>query len=919
MTVPVVARRRTLAVVAAAASLLTLLAVPPLALATLLGDPVPRHWPTAHALSRLLTAPVSDATLLHLVAAVTWIAWVHLLACVIVELLRQLRGTRLRVPLGGVNQRLAQQLVAALLVSVHSAGTGAALTPALAAAATPVAALRLPLVGAPLPGPVTITPPPAPHPSRAAAAAATQPVAVTTGAVDALPTGPQKADAFKEYVVAPPHGRHHDTLWDIAERHLGDPLRWKEIFDLTDGRTMPDGQRFTRASLIRPGWVLRMPVDAIGVPAHSAATAEPRTVPPPRPAPPPATGVGGPVDGEPAGPVRLPAPPPSVPPVEHRDVPPAPAPITAAHRHDLPAIPVGAGLGVAALGILAALERRRRAAARRRRPGTRLRLPEAALREVELTLRHRAREARAIADTVRLALALAAHRDAQPTVHAVRHPDDGAVELRLDGDHVAPPPFEPVDGGWLLRADQHGYLFAVTDRDDPVPVLVPVGSADGAACYVNLETCGVAGITGSDDAELTAVLAGVVRSLAGAPWSEQTQLVVPARLAAAADGLERVDVLTDPPTLLEHVAGYARRVAAGLPPDTNLDAARRAGDAEAVGVVVLVGFRQDELPASLLDAARRRSDPIVALLAGPVDGAIWQLADGRLTVPGVPEPVEPVRADAAEVTATQALLAQAADPGEASADDPDVAAFAEDCPPDPREQDETTVQVSMLGPVELTCAGKPPKPYVRELVLYLALHRRPVEDTVVFARVFPDSEFDRNAVRVRMWEARRVLAGALVHVEHRWGVTDEVGTDWQRFQALAKGTPAEQRTALTLVRGRPFEGLESEWIGAEGHDRVMEAAIVDLALSVAQTAIDDGDDRTATEAVEAGLRACPYDERLYRLGMRAAAARDATGEVRAYRRTLAKVLDVEVEPDDHIQPETERLYRELVGDGRRAG
>jgi hypothetical protein len=80
----------------------------------------------------------------------------------------------------------------------------------------------------------------------------------------------------------------------------------------------------------------------------------------------------------------------------------------------------------------------------------------------------------------------------------------------------------------------------------------------------------------------------------------------------------------------------------------------------------------------------------------------------------------------------------------------------------------------------------------------------------------------------------------------------------------------------------------------------------------------DGDDRAATEAAEAGLRACPYDDRLYRLGMRASAARSATREVRAYRTSLQKVLDIDVEPDDHIQPETEELYRDLVGDERGA-
>jgi len=146
-----------------------------------------------------------------------------------------------------------------------------------------------------------------------------------------------------------------------------------------------------------------------------------------------------------------------------------------------------------------------------------------------------------------------------------------------------------------------------------------------------------------------------------------------------------------------------------------------------------------------------------------------------------------------------------------------------------------------------------------------------------------------------------------------------VTTDWQRFQALAQGSTEEQRAALRLVRGQPFEGYDGEWVHAEGHDRQIEAAIVDLALSVAERALDDGDDRLATEAVEAGLRAAPYEERLYRMGMRACAVRGATGEVRGYMRALKRLLDVDVEPEDHIQPETEQLYRRLVASEQRAG
>jgi len=50
-----------------------------------------------------------------------------------------------------------------------------------------------------------------------------------------------------------------DTLWAIARRTLGDPLRWRQIWARNRGRRMTTGERFTDADLIRPGWRLILP------------------------------------------------------------------------------------------------------------------------------------------------------------------------------------------------------------------------------------------------------------------------------------------------------------------------------------------------------------------------------------------------------------------------------------------------------------------------------------------------------------------------------------------------------------------------------------------------------------------------------------------------------------------------------------
>ncbi len=76
--------------------------------------------------------------------------------------------------------------------------------------------------------------------------------------------------------VQPPAGRHYDTMWGIAERYLGDGMRYKEIVRLNEGVTQPDGTTLRNPDLIYPGWILRLPADAEG-PGLRSTEHEPRT------------------------------------------------------------------------------------------------------------------------------------------------------------------------------------------------------------------------------------------------------------------------------------------------------------------------------------------------------------------------------------------------------------------------------------------------------------------------------------------------------------------------------------------------------------------------------------------------------------------------------------------------------------------
>src|SRR5207249_4053758 len=65
----------------------------------------------------------------------------------------------------------------------------------------------------------------------------------------------------KTYVVQP-----RDDLWLLAERHLGNPMRYKELLALNVGIPQPDGRALHNPDRIRPGWVLRFPDDAVELP-----------------------------------------------------------------------------------------------------------------------------------------------------------------------------------------------------------------------------------------------------------------------------------------------------------------------------------------------------------------------------------------------------------------------------------------------------------------------------------------------------------------------------------------------------------------------------------------------------------------------------------------------------------------------------
>lgn len=183
-----------------------------------------------------------------LITAVAWLVWARLTALLGTELVRQARevaavraanrrrspGTRPVVvepivdPSPGLGV-LAQRLIATLLIVVPLWTK----SPRMVDAAPPLPAV------APV-DPVEV---------RATDRPDVTPVARHVG---------EPSPRLDEVTVGP-----NETLRSLARDHLGDPGRWREIFDLNVARTQVDGRRLTSPSAVQAGWQLRLPRDAV--------------------------------------------------------------------------------------------------------------------------------------------------------------------------------------------------------------------------------------------------------------------------------------------------------------------------------------------------------------------------------------------------------------------------------------------------------------------------------------------------------------------------------------------------------------------------------------------------------------------------------------------------------------------------------
>ncbi|MGH9043934.1 MAG: AfsR/SARP family transcriptional regulator [Acidimicrobiales bacterium] len=237
------------------------------------------------------------------------------------------------------------------------------------------------------------------------------------------------------------------------------------------------------------------------------------------------------------------------------------------------------------------------------------------------------------------------------------------------------------------------------------------------------------------------------------------------------------------------------------------------------------------------------------------------------------------------------------------------------------------IEVMVLGPVRVRGLVRPfTRSAAMDLVVYLGMHPGGAANAAWASALWPEREMAPTTLHSTASAARRALGQArsgeerLPHGHGRLRLSDSVVTDWARFQTLSSSADESHwETALSLVRGRPFDGLaHGDWAVLEGFSAQVEEGVAHAACRLADAMLERHRPASAAAVARAGLRASPYDERLYR---RLLVAADHQGNPAGVERVMAELLcqldclspgaprlafDLEA-----VHPETACLYERL--------
>ncbi len=868
----------------------------PLALLAAFGKPWPDQMPSLDLLSR----PTSADTLLGVLAVIVWLAWLHFVVCLGVEAVAEIRhrGLAPSVPGGGIGtQYLARKVVVAIALLI---GTSVATIGPVAAATA--AAPTSPSVTSSVTSSVVTTS--ASTPQQAGTASA--PGASTAAGAPDASTLPRLGD-LKEatqhdmaqgvttyYRVQPPKGRHYDTMWDIADRYLGSGIRYKEIWELNKGLDQGDGRTLNNADLIQPNWVLRLPNDAKGpglkVVAHAQPTSGGSSL---------LGGAATSAQGSSADQVAQAGQPSGGGVASAEDGSGAEAgPGVIERALDGRWAPMfGIAGGLALSGAWIALRRRRSSltapqlwAARGAGGGPD---PEPPNPDGGGGGGSPAERLRGESDTSTASWFDTSLRSWQPGTGPVpARVSVGASGLAMAFDEGAP---AETPAGWSKQGDHTWVLPRETVPDPatagpaPLPGLVCVGRrSDDTLLLIDPE--GVGGIVAVDGAE--AVSRGLAMSMAvdtaTHQWADDRRVTLVGfadDLADVGPTLRRTDNLGRALEAIENTARYQR------------SGCRAAGVASVREARVLAPGAQDWTYQLLVcsgvpdrdELARLRalaSDPAVALgvvVVGSLPDAEMVLkahADGRLSAPmhGID-----VTAQVLDVRATRALSdLYEPTPGARAVGLVEVArTLADEGPLDVVRT--ASVHIGLLGNVTVAApgpVGPARKPFLTELATFLALHPEGVHANRVAAAMWPrgvdDAVRDSAMAQLVQWFATTDEGRPVVAEESGvWTLAPgAVEVDWNVFRLClnaAADKPASRdstlRSALSLVRGRPFADTESgryAWLEGLGIERDMALAVSLTAQALAESAASRRDAVAARSFLARGLVLLPASEELWR-------------------------------------------------------
>ena len=819
----------------------------PIGLITVIGLPVPHGTAGLSVLTHQLDIP----SILRVLSIVIWLAWLQLVWCVIVEIKAAVRNVGLpaQVPLAGATQSAAHRLVTAALLLFTA---GAALSPAFAHS------------GPPRPSHTVSSVMPGTRGTQGPQSTAPQPVAP--------PTVAQSPSAEKVYVVKPPDGRYHESLWEIAENHLGDGRRYPEIYAMNKDRMQPDGSQLTIASLIRPGWILRMPQDAYGpgietvtpdsaAPAPAAGNTAAGHGTPPRGN----TAAGTPAAGNTAAVPGGAAPGASgsgssgtgaaaASPVRSGDnalaAPGQQAPDPLPYPYELSAA------SLLAAGVLAALGRRRREQLWRRAFGQRIAVPDGPAAMAENALRFGADEpsVRLLDVGLRqLSQALASQDKALPTVFAAHI---GAENLDLwvaPADPSPPAPWTAADGGavWRLPLDATGGpgLDGASGALAPYPGLVSIGTNETGRILVDLEVAhGLIAVRGPHR-PVQAALAALAVELATNRWSDQMRItlvgfgeeltmIAPERVTAVATLDEALPALQARAAEVEQALAESGR-------DSVLTGRSRTTDAQTWAphyLIMAVPPTPTQRERLLTLARTRHRSALGFVVAGDIRGATWTwevTGQGRLRADVLGFDLAAQLLPASQYGAVADLFRTATRAGgvDLNGPDDDGAPSAQLVP-----GSRMPVEIGLLGPLTIEAPGPvdaPRQALSTELVAYLATHPGGVHPNVltgaIWPRGVPSEVRDAALARVQAWLGTDDVGRPNLTTDAggRLRLGSQVRVDWLVFRALLAqaGHAAESgRTdeeaaaldrALGLVRGQLLDGRDPgryAWLAADSFE-----------------------------------------------------------------------------------------------------